>query len=201
MAFVCLHFCLHAPVLPPCSPQIARTHVVHFMPCVSWHVCVPSNLRVLSNLSADLQCKLCPVGTYQSSEGSAVCVKCPDNYYTAGVGATSAADCALQSQPVDYDAIAAELATNMTGIVRQGRRLLQTMDMAVCAALLKLFKANGDELGNGLCNYGPYNTAVCGFDGGDCCETTCKKPANSTLEFSCSPLGFACRDPAAIGEW
>jgi hypothetical protein len=116
---------------------------------------------------------------------------------------------------VDYDAIAAELAaallggnstlgnsTNTAGSAGIGRRLLQSQDMVLCNALLNMFNVSASELGNGFCNHGPWNTVACGFDGGDCCEVTCNQPdmGNSTLEFSCAPLGLACRDPVAIGE-
>jgi hypothetical protein len=49
-------------------------------------------------------------------------------------------------------------------------------------------------LGDGICheNYpGCYNTAICGFDGGDCCEDTCKETSYAV----CGHDGFACRDP------
>ena len=46
-------------------------------------------------------------------------------------------------------------------------------------------------LGDGICNEelpGCYNTAICGFDGGDCCSDTCESGI-------CGLEGFACRDP------
>lgn len=50
-------------------------------------------------------------------------------------------------------------------------------------------------IGNGICNdYACYNTAICGFDGGDCCEDTCE--TRSTF-VECGHDGYACRDPAA----
>lgn len=154
-----------------------------------------------------LQCKLCPIGTWQSANSSRVCVKCPENTYTAAAGATAASDCSLTTKPVDYDAIAAELAATLfgggNGTALGRRRLLQSQDMTLCNALLAFFNVSASELGNGFCNHGPWNTVACGFDGGDCCEATCQSPdvGNSTqLEFSCAPLGFACKDPVAIGE-
>jgi hypothetical protein len=41
-----------------------------------------------------------------------------------------------------------------------------TRNPAACRALLAKFKAKESELGNGICNSGPWNTAVCGFDAG-----------------------------------
>lgn len=49
-------------------------------------------------------------------------------------------------------------------------------------------------IGDGICNDGfggCYNTAVCKFDGGDCCEDTCQ----SSNYVDCGHDGYACRDP------
>ena len=49
-------------------------------------------------------------------------------------------------------------------------------------------------LGDGICHEnfpGCYNTAVCGFDGGDCCEDTC---SDVTSYAECGHDGFFCRD-------
>ena len=48
-------------------------------------------------------------------------------------------------------------------------------------------------LGDGYCDsYEPYNSAACGWDGGDCCESTCE---DST--YDCGTAGYLCLDPAA----
>lgn len=49
-------------------------------------------------------------------------------------------------------------------------------------------------ISDGLCDV-ETNTAVCGWDGGDCCECTCVD-GNS----SCGEAGYNCLDPAGPGE-
>ena len=49
------------------------------------------------------------------------------------------------------------------------------------------------ELGDGICNIdGDYNTNVCSWDGGDCCESTCNDGG------TCLGSIFACKDTSAI---
>eukprot|EP00980_Cylindrotheca_fusiformis_P002818 scaffold672_cov126-Cylindrotheca_fusiformis.AAC.19 len=59
-------------------------------------------------------------------------------------------------------------------------------------------------LGDGICHdniHGCYNTAICGFDGGDCCEDTCADwmdddwDGDDVTFAGCGHDGFACRDP------
>lgn len=52
-------------------------------------------------------------------------------------------------------------------------------------------------IGDGVCHdgIGCYNTEVCGFDGGDCCEDTCHSGNNQYVE--CGMDGYACKDPAS----
>ena len=40
-------------------------------------------------------------------------------------------------------------------------------------------------LGDGYCDSSSYNTAACGWDGGDCCPSTCSGSCGSTTEASC----------------
>ena len=50
-------------------------------------------------------------------------------------------------------------------------------------------------IGDGVCHdniHGCYNTALCGYDGGDCCEDTCK---SSSAYVECGHEGWACRNP------
>jgi len=52
-------------------------------------------------------------------------------------------------------------------------------------------------VGDGVChdNYGNscYNSAVCNWDGGDCCKDTCKSDEGSYLQ--CGSDGYSCRNP------
>lgn len=57
-------------------------------------------------------------------------------------------------------------------------------------------------LGDGVCQDALfdtcYNTAICGFDGGDCCEDTChSKNAGQYQEILCGTDGYACRDSSS----
>ena len=50
-------------------------------------------------------------------------------------------------------------------------------------------------LGDGICHenlYGCYNSAVCGWDKGDCCPDSCHEDNN---QIHCGMEGYACRDP------
>lgn len=62
-------------------------------------------------------------------------------------------------------------------------------------------------LGDGVCHDampGCYNSKVCNYDGGDCCEDTCHYPGETsgTTEGDsygdCGQEGYACRDPSSI---
>ena len=51
-------------------------------------------------------------------------------------------------------------------------------------------------IGDGYCDsYGDYNTAACGYDGGDCCEETCQDS-----DFNCGVVGYHCVNPD-YSEW
>jgi len=48
-------------------------------------------------------------------------------------------------------------------------------------------------LGDGACDpMDTYNTLACGWDGGDCCKSTCESTASTT----CGDSGWLCLDPA-----
>jgi hypothetical protein len=61
---------------------------------------------------------------------------------------------------------------------------------AVCYAQTK-------KLGDGKCDKGSVNNvAACGYDGGDCCEGSCKANPNSKSVKNCGKKGYECIDPA-----
>lgn len=56
-------------------------------------------------------------------------------------------------------------------------------------------------IGDGVCDEGlimdglqDFNTDACGWDGGDCCQSTCHDGA----DYACAHVGYSCRDPNAI---
>lgn len=52
-------------------------------------------------------------------------------------------------------------------------------------------------LGDGICHDtmpGCYNSAICNYDGGDCCKDTCNYPGSDAYG-ECGMEGYACRDP------
>lgn len=54
-------------------------------------------------------------------------------------------------------------------------------------------------VGDGVCHDnldGCYNTAICGYDGGDCCEDTCEITIFSNY-VECGHEGYACKDPVS----
>ena len=54
-------------------------------------------------------------------------------------------------------------------------------------------------IGDGICHENLdgecYNSAVCNWDGGDCCKDTCKTREDAYVE--CGHDGYACRDPSS----
>ena len=53
--------------------------------------------------------------------------------------------------------------------------------------------ADASYIGDGYCDGDDYNTEACGYDGGDCCETTCVDG-----EYGCGTNEFVCLDPSAL---
>ena len=56
-------------------------------------------------------------------------------------------------------------------------------------------------IGNSMCNREAcYNTAICNYDGGDCCEDTCTTNMNKNNKYAqnCGVDGYACKDPSSV---
>jgi hypothetical protein len=72
-------------------------------------------------------------------------------------------------------------------------------DVLDCASLTECewYGIHTGWVGDGVCHnnmFGCYNTAICGYDGGDCCEDTCEIPTFSSY-VECGHDGYACKDP------
>ena len=52
------------------------------------------------------------------------------------------------------------------------------------------------RIGNGVCNKGAANVAECGWDAGDCCESTCLLNSDPEIRARCGSKGYDCQDPA-----
>ena len=94
---------------------------------------------------------------------------------TAAAGQTlsgvQAAAAAAAGQAVQAAATATPSAT-LTAIDKA--KLAKVSNPAVCKMLLDAFGAPAAQLGNSICNGGPWNTRWCSYDLGDCCTSTCK---------------------------
>lgn len=60
---------------------------------------------------------------------------------------------------------------------------------------------NTSWIGDGFCDdQDGYNTEACGWDGGDCCASTCGVNATLPLPYECGAnVDFSCHDPNAAG--
>lgn len=138
--------------------------------------------------------------------GMPACLKCPSGTFTAKPGGTAISNCSLHEAPVNYDALAAALVfsaaqnNSINGtILASGQMLLQAevdltqFNAELCATFLASVGAAFDQIGNGMCNYGPSNTAICGWDGGDCCEETCRP-----IEVSGCCAGIQCPEEGCL---
>jgi hypothetical protein len=115
-----------------------------------------------------LQCFPCDKGYYTSkTTGNLLCSSCPPGSSTAGAGSILADGAAVQSLCIGLPSAAQVQAVLTTS------RATAAYSLASCTALLAEYGGVFEEVGNGLCNPGVHNTAVCNYDGGDCCRSTC----------------------------
>jgi hypothetical protein len=63
-------------------------------------------------------------------------------------------------------------------------KLARVSNPVVCQMLLQAFGAPPAQLGNSICNGGPWNTRWCSYDLGDCCMSTCKSDVVSAFQQS-----------------
>lgn len=115
-----------------------------------------------------LQCYPCDKGLYTSSSpGNTMCTPCPRGSTTQEPGSVLA-DGASPATICSGLPTAAQIQAVMLG-----RQAVAAFSTEGCAALLTQYGGNISEIGNGLCNPGVHNTPVCGYDGGDCCRSSC----------------------------
>jgi hypothetical protein len=126
-------------------------------------------------------------------------------------GVTVDTDCSVVLKALSDAAVCEEVGTNPNS--QQGKVFCETFHTCVvfddeedddsnaidCDKLDKCeWEGKRDSLvGDGVCHDrfmgGCYNSKVCQYDGGDCCQDTCKTAKSSYLK--CGSDGYMCRDP------
>lgn len=148
-----------------------------------------------SGLSRSTKCLFCPMGHWSNLSGSIACQSCPDGTFHVDTGATSSTVCRTFAQ-INYSAGAlADLTCEELMALDLSSSDVNDVERANIVASRLL------QIGNGMCNKGPWNTAQCGYDSGDCCPQSCAIPATPAddnqyeAEWACKPRTFDCRDP------
>lgn len=110
----------------------------------------------------------CPWGSYTSSNSQMECISCNSSYpATSTLGANDSSACTLAPN-------ASVAAVNWTDTAKAAYpNDYKTYNAALCAQFVATYGGNFTDVGNGFCNQGPYNVALCNWDGGDCCLDTC----------------------------
>jgi hypothetical protein len=172
--------------------------------------CVACDPGSYSSAAASTSCRVCPFGTYSSGpvkkefvvadnpypEANYMslptsCTPCPNGTFTLKLGATSVDNCTALAA-LDWQVVARNVSS-CSELLLFGRPGMENRTLAEIT-LTRLTR----QLGNGYCQGGPFNTAPCGWDGGDCCIGSCVVPPllNETLmaadEFDPSLLLGAC---------
>lgn len=124
----------------------------------------------------------CPFGSYTSTTDQPQCVSCNSSYpTTTTLGANGPSDCTLASST-------SVSAVNWTDTAQAAYPDdYKAYNAALCAQFLATYGGNFSQIGNGFCNQGPYNVAMCNWDGGDCCPDTCVPAVSSGSTWSCVP--------------
>jgi hypothetical protein len=184
-------------VVAPCSPGTSSNR--------AGDPCAPCATGTYASGFGSVFCSACPLGTYSlGAVGQALpvsCTPCPDGKVTLRLSSTSAENCSAPDA-LDWQRVA-QTVTDCSALLVFGRPGME--DATLKAATLKRLQR---QLGNGFCQGGPFNTAPCGWDGGDCCLTTCRvpQPLNETLlaedqtdpsllKGACSQQQLICLDP------
>ena len=142
-----------------------------------------------SRIPGATQCILCPWGTFAVATGSTSCALCPEGTYHSDIGQTLSGSC-VAVENIDYTSPEfASLTCEELLALGWGSE-----DPASVAVLI-------GQVGNGICNRGPWNTANCGYDGGDCCRETCTPLTEYgdnqyESELACTWTTYECIDPA-----
>lgn len=148
-----------------------------------------------SALGRSTQCLYCPMGSWSELPGSQKCQPCPNGTFHVDIGATSSSMCRTFEQ-INYrtNALADLTCEELMALDLSSDAATDTDQATIVASRLL-------QLGNGMCNKGPWNTAQCGYDGGDCCPETCAIPVTPVgdnqyeAELACKFKTFACLDP------
>uniref|UniRef100_A0A7S1BF59 LNR domain-containing protein n=1 Tax=Corethron hystrix TaxID=216773 RepID=A0A7S1BF59_9STRA len=85
-------------------------------------------------------------------------------------------------------------------------RELRNLDVELDCAEIKECDFSGfDEsfIGDGWCDWdiGCYNTAACGFDGGDCCKESCEASTHKNKWLTCGMGGYVCMQEKSLDSY
>ena len=172
-----------------------------------------------SNTTGASECDVCQPGYYAANSGSSSCDHCPFNTYSMGERSDSCKDCdpdeitAFPGQDNALSCFRPVLEFDYTDAMysKLSCQTLLMLDILTTNETERsiILERRENQIRNGFCNGGPWNTPNCEYDGGDCCAGTCSIPSellgtNDTKDvawkLSCHPLTFACIDPKGLRE-
>ena len=147
-----------------------------------------------SRIPGSVVCIDCPWGTFGDSKGSISCEICPENTYHTEIGATSEVTCVVVNE-IDYTSPEfSALTCEQLLALASGTEEPDSLEILM------------NQVGNGICNRGPWNTPNCAYDGGDCCRETCQLLTQYTdsqyePELGCTWSTYECIDPSESDEF